>query len=459
MDTFAVQPTFTKIFGAHSARAGYDFRSQVWNVTNAGYAAGRFAFTGAYTRLNNSAPTNDRAQSWAQFLLGLPTAATGTVANAGGNISQFDIAAAGEFNQQYHGLFVQDDWRVNDRLTINAGLRLEINQGMTESENRLVAGYDFDTPNPIEPAARTAYAANPIAQIPVDQFRVIGGLKFADGPVSDTVTKFLPRGAAAYMLNDRTVIRGGIGLFSFDYFFENTNQAGFSQATPVLVTNDNGLTFTGATLSDPIPNGQLIQPVGAANGLTSQLGSSLGTLYPSQRDAAYYTRWEASIQHDFAEGWVAAFTYLGSRGSNIPVVQQVNNIPMNTCRLRAAVMRPSRPTLSQQVPNPFVGLLPGSTINGATIQRQNLLRPYPQFGTFALEGHGGGDTYNAGTVQLQKRFRNSNSITAQYTYSKNTDTLNYLNPQDGILEERTSPERPSAPTLARQRAAPPVWPR
>ena len=443
MDTYSVQPTVTKIMGTHTARAGYDFRRQVWNITNAGYAAGRFAFTGAYTRLNNSAPTNDRAQAWAQFLLGLPTAATGTVANPGGNISQFDIASPGEFSQMYHGLFVQDDWRVTNRLTVNAGLRLEINSGMREAENRNLAGFDFETPNPIEAAARARYAANPIPQVPVDQFRVLGGLQFADGAVNDTVAKFLPRGAFAYQLDDRTVLRGGVGLFSYDYFFENINQAGFSQATPVLVTTNNGITFTGATLSNPIPGGELIQPVGSANGLGSQLGQALGTMYQRDREPAYYTRWEGNVQRDLGDGWVAAFTYMGSRGTNLPVVRQVNSIPLqflSTSRSRDVA---NEALLTQNVPNPFAGLLPGSTINGANIQRQNLLRPHPQFGAFALEVYEGTDRYHGGTVQLQKRFANGNSLTTQYTRSSSRDKLNYLNPQDGTLEDRISPnDRP-----------------
>jgi hypothetical protein len=443
MDTVSVQPTLTKIWRGHTARAGYDFRRQVWNITNAGYTGGRFAFTGAYTRLNNSAPQNDRAQSWAQFLLGLPTAATGTVANAGGNISQFDIASPGEFSQMYHGLFAQDDWRVSDRLTVNLGLRLEVNNGMRESENRNLAGFDFETPNPIQAAAVAAYANNPIPQLPVSAFRVIGGLRFADGAVNKTVTKLLPRGAIVYMLDPKTVLRGGVGLFSYDYFFENINQAGFAQATPVQVTTDNGLTFTGANLSNPIPSGQLIQPVGSANGLASQLGQNLGTLYQPDREAPFYTRWEGSIQRDLIGGWVASVTYMGSRGSKLPVARATNSLPLaflSTSRSRDVA---NESLLSGNVPNPFAGLLVGSTINGATIQRQNLLRPYPQFGTFAIEVYEGTDRYNAGTLQLQKRFANGNSITTQYTRSSSRDSLNYLNPQDGQLEDRVSPnDRP-----------------
>jgi hypothetical protein len=338
---------------------------------------------------------------------------------------------------------VQDDWRVNGGLTVNAGLRLEINTGMKEAENRNLAGFDTISPNPIEPAAQAAYARNPIPEIPVSNFRVPGGLLFADGPVNDTVTKLLPRAAFSYLLTDRTVVRGGVGLFSYDYFFENINQSGFSQGTPVLVTQDNGLTFTGATLSNPIPSGQLVQPVGTALGLASSLGQSLGTLYQPDREAPYYTRWEVSVQRDLGKGWVAAATYLGSRGRRLPVARQTNNIPiqyLSTSRTRDTA---NETFLSTNVPNPFQGLLPGSTMNGANIQRQQLLRPFPEFGTFAIEEYVGSDRYDAVSVQGQKRFRNGNSFTVQYTRSRLRDKLNYLNPADGILEDRISPnDRP-----------------
>jgi hypothetical protein len=441
--TLGFSPTLTRMWGAHTARAGYDFRMQRWNITNRGYPGGRFQFNGAYTRANNAAPTNDRAQSWAQFLLGLPTAATGAVATPGTQSSQFEIASPGEFTQSYHGLFVQDDWRVNSRLTVNLGLRLEINSGMSEAEDRNLAGFDTTTPNPIEPQAQANYARNPIPEIPVSSFRVPGGLLFANGAVNETATKFLPRGAASYMIDQRTVVRGGVGLFSYDYFFENINQAGFSQGTPVLVTQDNGLTFTGATLSNPIPSGQLVQPVGSALGLASSLGQNLGTLFQPDRKTPYYTRWEISVQRDLGAGWVAAATYLGSRGRDLPVVRQTNNIPMqylSTSRTRDV---PNEAFLSQNVPSPFQGLLPGSTINGANVQRQQLLRPFPEFGTFAIEEYVGSDRYNAVSVQVQKRFRSGNSFTAQYTRSSLRDKLNFLNPAASELEDRVSPnDRP-----------------
>jgi hypothetical protein len=444
MYTFSVAPTLTKIWGSHTARAGYDFRFQRWNITNSGFPGGRFQFNGAYTRANNSAATNDRAQSWAQFLLGLPTAATGAVATPGTQSSQFEIASPGEFSQGYHGLFVQDDWRINGKLTVNLGMRFEINTGMKEVEDRNLAGFDTISPNPIEPAAQAAYARNPIPEIPVSSFRVPGGLLFADGPVNNTSSKFLPRAALSYLINEKTVVRGGAGLFSYDYFFENINQSGFSQGTPVLTTQDNGVTFTGATLSNPIPGGQLVQPVGSANGLASSLGQNLGTLYQPDRVAPYYTRWEVSLQRDLGWGWVTAFTYLGSRGRNLPVAHQTNNIPMQYLSSSRTRDVGNEAYLSANVPNPFQGLLPGSTMNGANVQRQQLFRPFPEFGTFAIEEYVGSDRYDAVSLQGQKRFRNGNSFTVQYTRSRLRDKLGYLNPADGILEDRVSPnDRPN----------------
>jgi hypothetical protein len=89
-------------------------------------------------------------------------------------------------------------------------------------------------------------------------------------------------------------------------------------------------------------------------------------------------------------------------------------------------------------------LLPGSTINGATLQRQQLLRPFPEFGTFGIEEYSGSDRYQAASMQLERRFRNGNSFTMQYTRSSLHDKLKYLNPADGVLEDRTSPnDRPN----------------
>ena len=98
------------------------------------------------------------------------------------------------------------------------GLRYDLELGMTEAENRNTRGFDFTTPNPIQQQAQAQFAANPPAGVPMtaSQFAVLGGYQFVsdDNPRiwdSDT-NNFQPRLGFTYSVNDRTVVRGGIGL-------------------------------------------------------------------------------------------------------------------------------------------------------------------------------------------------------------------------------------------------------
>jgi hypothetical protein len=458
----SLAPTVTWLWGAHSFRTGYDLRYRRWDITNEGYGAGRYHFAGTYTRANNAAPQNELAQSWAQFLLGLPTTGTNTVASPGGTSSQFEISARGDYRQVSHGVFVQDDWRLSRKLTLNLGLRFELDQALTEAGDRNLGGFDAEAASPIETAARLRYAANPIPQIAPADFHVRGGVLFADGPIHNSLAKALPRAALSYLLNDKTVLRGGVGLFSFPFYFDAGNQAGFSQPTGVLTTENNGATFL-TTLSNPLPSGNLIQPVGSALGLGSSLGLTLGTIVPSERKTPYYTRWQAGIQRDLGGGFVLEAFYVGSRGRHLPVLRELNGLP--TQYLSSSPMRDTvnEAFLSAQVPNPFQGLLPGTTLNGATIQRQQLLRLFPQFlsganngavsgtGTISVgtEEYVGSDSYDAGTLRLEKRFSNGNSLTASYTRSRTRDRLNFLNAADAELEDRISPnDRPNRVSVA-----------
>jgi|GEM_PF-390516 len=455
----SLTPNVTFLWNRHSVRSGYEMRNQRWQIDNPAYV--RFHFNGAYTRANNSAATNDPAQSWAQFLLGLPTTGTGTVSNAGSTSSQFEIAADADYRQVSHGLFVQDDWQFNNKLTFNLGVRFELHQAMTEADDRNLAGFDATATSPVEAAALAKYADKPMAELPVGQFKVKGGLLFADGGVYDDLHKVLPRAAFAYLVDPKTVIRGGAGLFSYDYYFDAGNQTGFSQPTAVLTTDNNGATFL-SNLTDPIPGGSLVLPPGSSRGLGTGLGLTLGTIVPSERKVPYYTRWQIGAQRDLGAGFVVEVNYTDSRGKHLPVTRELNGLP--TAFLSTSPMRDAahETFLTTNVPNPFAGLLPGTTINGANIQRQQLLRPFPQFLAGALNGavagtgtisvgteeYVGSDHYKAGSIRIEKRFGSGHSLLATYTRSKLTDKLNYLNPSDGVLEDRISPnDRPNRATL------------
>ncbi|MCK6681528.1 MAG: TonB-dependent receptor [Thermoanaerobaculia bacterium] len=438
---YAAAPSITWLLKDHTVRAGYDFRYQRWWRTDDGYLAGRYNFTGAYTRASNSAAIQT-GQALAQFLLGIPT--------SGGN-SLIDWNTAGDYSQIGHALFVNDEWRVGKKLTINAGLRLEVDQGLTESDDRNIYGFDRLSSNPVEAAAQAAYARAPIPEIPVDQFFVRGGLLYGEGSTWDTNAKVLPRLGLSYVLTDKTVLRGGAGLFSFPYFFDAINQTGFSQPTLLVSTENNGATFI-ADLNNPFPNG-LTAPTGSSLGLATfngrDLVSTTTSIIQQDRENPTYLRWSLGVMQDLGKNWRLDVAYVGSEGRNLPVRRDINAIPrqyLSTSPVRDTAVEAY---LSQAVTNPYRGLLPGTSYNGSTIQRSQLLRPHSEFGRVAIEEYNGSDSYNALQISLQKQFSEGSSILVTYTWSKLLDQLGYLNPSDTNLEKRISPDdRPHRATLA-----------
>jgi hypothetical protein len=438
---WGVTPVVTWMKGDHTVRGGYDLRIQKYNITDDGYMGGRYNFTGAYTRANNSAAIQ-QGQALAQLLLGLPT--------SGGN-SNIAYNTDAAFQQNSHAFFIHDEWRPTKNLTVNAGFRVEIEQGLTESEDRNIYGFDLTSTNPLNAQASTAYAKNPIPEIPISQFQVLGGLLYGDGPVYNSQVKALPRLGLSYVIDPKTVVRGGIGLFSYPYFFDAINQTGFAQSTLLVSTDNNGSTFL-TDLTNPFPNGLTIPP-GSSLGLLTSVGRDLTSTSTSiiqqDRKTPTYTRWQASVQREFGHGWLLEAAYIGSQGRNLAVRHDINGLPLQYVSTKAERDTAQEAYLTQAVANPYAGLLPGTSYNGSTVQRQQLLKAYSQYGNLAVEEYNGSDSYNALQLSFQKKFSEGSSILLTYTWSKSLDQLNYLNPGDIQLEKRISPDdRPHRATLA-----------
>ena len=141
--------------------------------------------------------------------------------------------------------------------------------------------------------------------------------------------------------------------------------------------------------------------------------------------------------------------YIGSEGHDLAVRHDINGIPrqyLSTLGYRDAAVEAY---LTANVTNPYKGLMPGTSYNGSTIQRGQLLKPYSEFGRVAVEEYNGSDSYNALQVSVNKQFKEGSSILVTYTWSKLMDELNYLNATDTQLESRLSPDdRPHRATVA-----------
>jgi hypothetical protein len=438
---YSFQPTLTRIVGNHSVRAGYDWRMYREFGSNAAAQAGEYVFrnNAAFTRQQDNS-TGVFGQDLATFLLGYPTAGTIDI-----NGERLDITP-------YHGIFVQDDWKVSGRLTMNLGLRYEYEGATRDSENRNVRGFDPTARIGIENAVLAAYAANPIPQIAPSAFSVRGGLQFASdatpGFWNADKNNLQPRAGVTFKLNDTTVMRAGVGVYTVPFIIAGNFQPGFSQTTTIVPSNDLGLTFSG-TLANPFPSG-VIPPAGATRGADTFLGQDLnnatGTRFvPVDFQNAQNTRYTVSVQHELPNQWLVEAGYTGSHGWNLTTGGggqageiDLNGIPTQYLSTTRARDQATIDFLAALVPNPFRGLLPGTAFNAATIARSQLLRPYPQFGNVRSFDDDGTSQYNSAQFKVEKRFTKGYTLLAAYTWSRFTERVFKLNPYDTEYEERVS---------------------
>ncbi len=428
---YSVQPTLTRIAGKHSFRIGYDFRSYRENAFGAGHAAGRYDFGNGFTRgpLDNSA-AGAIGQELAAFLLGQPT---------GGTIER-NVARSNQ--TLYQGMFFHDDWRMSSKLTLNLGLRYEYEGATNERFNRNIYNFDFAAASPVEAAAKTAYTASPIPEIPVANFNVKGGLIFADSNRRSfwdaDKNNFQPRIGFAYQWNDKTVLRGGWGIYTVPFVIGGVQQPGFSQATPIVASANNGLTFL-SSLANPFPTG-VIAPAGASLGLSAQLGQGV-TFTPRNLKNTQAQRWSFGIQRELPGNWLVEATYVGNRGYDGVVSVPLNPIPkqyLSTSPFRDAAQTAAAGFLSAAVTNPFRTLIPGTGHNNATISRGQLLRPYPQFTGITGIRNDASSNYHSGQLRLEKRFTSGFTTLISYTFSKFLEKGSLLNEVDTQFERRLS---------------------
>ena len=429
--TWSVQPTVTKLVGSHSMRFGYDFRVYQENRRDQAYQAGQYNFGNDFTRLNDQNPSipleQNQAQSMAALLLGIPT---------GGNLP---LPADRAATAKYQGIFFQDDWKITSRLTVNLGLRYELDQGTTERYNRIIRDFDAGAASPVEAQVRANYARNPIPELPLSEFRLRGGLLFSDpnnrASFRTDRNNIQPRLGMAFQMNPRTVVRAGWGMFMVPFILDGLNQNGFSRNTPVVPSPELGLTFT-ASLANPFPNGLIAE---TNRGIDSLYGQNLGTIVPSSRRNGIVQRWEFSLQRELPGRWLLEGTYIGNYAYD-----QLTTVDANPIARRYQSTSPVRDQalinfLDTPVANPFQGVEPFRGTNlytASVISRSQLLRPHPQFTGLNLERYDGSSSYHAGQLRAEKRFAQGYTVLATYSYSKYLERLTLLNPTDSGYENR-----------------------
>lgn len=423
--------TNTWLLGKHNVRFGADVRfyRSFGNRFPADVAPDfNFATSAAFLRgpLDNAAAA-PIGQDLGAFLLGIPA----------GSMSRSASFAA---QDKFYGFFAQDDFKLAPKLTLNLGLRYELETPITERYNRLVSGFAFGQSNPLETAAQANYARNPIPELPAANFRVLGGLQFVNqngssrSPFKGERNNFLPRFGLAWQPLDKLVVRGGFGLF-YDTLGVNTTapiQTGFSQSTPIQASLDNGVTYV-ATFANPFPNG-LIAPPGTSAGLLTNIGQAISFFNPNMTQA-YAQRWSLGFQYELPLGFVLDSAYVANRGTRLAVTRNYNATPNRYLSTLATRDQTVINSLSQQFPNPFRGL---NSIFGNNISREQLLRAYPHFGAVNVEEPIGYSWYHSMQSKIEKRFAKGLTFQIAYTWSKQMDATEFLNAGDAMPYETIS---------------------
>lgn len=312
-DVYSVTGSLMWVVGSHNTKFGAEYRGYIENGSRFSTAASpRIDFSTAWTRgpLDNS-PAAPFGQDFASFLLGLPTG--GTMSRAAAYAERIAVLS----------FYAHDDWRARENLTLNLGLRWEIEEPLTEADGRFVSGFDFDTASAIAAAAQASYARNPIPEIPADRFRVRGGLLYPDtgGPKKAwerNLANVMPRAGLAWLAAPHTAVRGGYGLF-YDMLGANrltVNQVGYARDTALTPSLDNGQTFI-ATLPNPfagllpgtVLNGanvsrrQLLRPYPQFTSV--QATETIGT--------SDYHALQARVERRMAQGFTVQLAYSWSR--------------------------------------------------------------------------------------------------------------------------------------------------
>jgi hypothetical protein len=454
-----VTAVVNRMQGIHSLRFGGEMRIYREDDSfKSNNQSGQFSFDNTYTRVGTSSPNDlEGLQAFAAFLLGYPSTMT--------------IVRASDYSEysKTWGFFAQDDLRLTRKLTLNLGLRWEFESALTERQNKSVSGFDSAFTQPFEAAAQ-ANLATILSKLPAtDPLKATfgltsisskGGLLFAgkdtgSGLYNTPKNGFLPRLGFAYQWNDKTVFRGGFGLYQ-GFLGERRGdviQPGYTQTTTqVLSTGPNGgpLPFL---ISNPFPGG-INEPTGNAAGKQTALGQNI-SFFNQDPKVAKQARWSFGMQRELWGGWVLDVEYLGDKGSDIEIARNLNALPnkyLSTDTTRTAAMQANTTALGGSVANPFfcsnpnaagTGCTSGSALfvgAGATISRRQLLLPFPNFGTITTSNNDGESWYHSGQISLDKRFTKGWGLNFAYTRSKWLEATEYLNGADAKPVKQVSPQ-------------------
>ncbi len=390
-ETNNFQSNVTKERGLHSIKFGFMAESAKLNSTD--LRSADFSFNRGLTSGPVAAPNSTTSgNSLASLLLGI---------GSGGSAPLRPQLAT---NQMYYAVYAQDSWRINKRLTLNFGLRYEVQKPRTERFNRFNY-FEFT-------------ATNPVGQqvgLPLT-----GGLAFVkDGDRGQWITDnrdLAPRVGLSYKLHDKLVVRAGYGIYYLQVVGGGTGGTdGYSTSTAWVSTRGGDGINPQDRLANPFPGG-LIAPIANTQGLQTLLGQSINA-FQRPHPSGYIQNYSLDFQYEIDRGTLMELGYAGnqSRKLLLGTAINMNQLPANLLSQGAS--------LNDQVNNPFFGVVTSGVLSGRTVPRHRLLRPHPQFDSVNLSADtpGASAGYNALVAKVTKRFSGGLNLISSFQWSKAID--------------------------------------
>jgi len=469
---YNLSPAFTLIRGKHTIQTGAQFEWGYDNYFQTNIASGAFGFPGNWTTQYALASTSAAVAAdpllasnpnyaFADFLLGL-SQNEGNFVNQTEGVAQVPAQTKGL--QVYRAFYVDDTWHLTPKLTVNLGLRYELQGTWSDSYKRLSYWDPLATNGTV-----TGCGGSAGSPCQGDAFLVGTGRNSSGNNIPMDKKAFSPRLGFAYAADPKTVIRAGYGIFyipnyvSFglnpDNDFVNLASTPLHATTDSFVTpagmlDGDGCSYNattsvfpvrgpnafGCAQSGPFGNSGILPPPGrnfaplagtlapfAANVSSFAAFNGNPTLAPyygatghGNPQWGYVEQWNFDIQRQLPAGFFGDVAYAGSHGVHL---EQYNT---NVDQLSDTLWSQGA-ALTTKVTNPMQGTNPNPSLNGATVTAGQLERPYPQYNGLSLGGFGCcGSSYNSLQASVTRRFQGGGTLLVAYTNAKllsNTDTL------------------------------------
>jgi hypothetical protein len=386
--TFTAMDTVTMIRGNHTFKAGGEVQQHRDNYRNYGNGGGTFNFTKLTTGLPGNNNTGD---SFASFLLGETLSGT----------AYFRDSIPGA-RYTVFGFFIDDTWKVTNKLTLTMGMRWEPVIPHSDPAGR-ISYMDINAPN--------AAAGN-----------IPGAIHYGGSPgngnryLNMLWNNYAPRIGLAYRLTDRTVVRGGFGIFNSNYINQSLGLPAFGYSTTASFTSADNGTTPAFNWDNGFPQNFRRPPVIDPTAANRQ---SATVVLPDQYRLPYKLQWNFLIEHQFASDLSMSFAYVANAGRHLYASQNLNQLPQQfeTLPLSLLTSRVDSPAAqSAGFGQPFGGFTQLWGTQGTVAQA---LRSFPQYSGVSIYGSTyGNSNYQSFQYKLDKRYRGGLNGTVAYTWSK-----------------------------------------